>query len=630
MTSPWRGTTPQIASQDDSRYETPGGAQQKADKAEQDAKDYTDAKLALPELPIANGSIVERHYRTESVSERALGQKVVTRSKIGTGAVGSQELDPILFEDFGDIAVQAKFDSYGFVYTLTQTVINNGYATGTLRLPAGVFIVSNLNITSSLNIEGAGIDKTIILVGNTLNNVGFKASASRVNFRHLTIQSAGTKTDGNNITGVIFDRGFGVVGYNDLKDLKVANFSNSALHWVNPIDVSIDRIQSGGNTVGIKCTNAYGISGGTTMDIKDLYSGTDTVAINFDKVTTSVLMRPIIESCTNGIVATNSIFTVYSPYFEAVSTNDMDLTDTIMTKIGDGRVDKGNKITWINQGSSSRAGNEFSRYDVATQKLISYYVRGLSEKSITPYQYINNDDPRWVDGLIYDNHRIIPFVAPNNLLDPNNWNYPFSTSKKAIYFNRPTLSDPEYCLQTVNLSVGSYEFIAALETRGSVGISRTESFSVLDGSSNVIYTHDINPLANQAVQRFQRFQEKFTVTVDGNYTIRIRMGAVNAGVWIFGPCLYRTDRTVSPSTSFDESMRNSFIMLGHLSGIQQGYNYLGDGKKVEYGTSIPTSGTYKIGDTRINTLPTAGGYMGWVCIATGTPGTWKGYGLIEA
>lgn len=43
----------------------------------------------------------------------------------------------------------------------------------------------------------------------------------------------------------------------------------------------------------------------------------------------------------------------------------------------------------------------------------------------------------------------------------------------------------------------------------------------------------------------------------------------------------------------------------------------------------PTTGTYERGDIVYNTNPTAGGYLGWICTAAGTPGTWKGFGLIE-
>jgi hypothetical protein len=45
---------------------------------------------------------------------------------------------------------------------------------------------------------------------------------------------------------------------------------------------------------------------------------------------------------------------------------------------------------------------------------------------------------------------------------------------------------------------------------------------------------------------------------------------------------------------------------------------------------IPTTGTYAVGDLIYNSSPKAGGFIGWVCITAGTPGTWKGFGAISA
>lgn len=55
------------------------------------------------------------------------------------------------------------------------------------------------------------------------------------------------------------------------------------------------------------------------------------------------------------------------------------------------------------------------------------------------------------------------------------------------------------------------------------------------------------------------------------------------------------------------------------------------GWRVEmYGSAPPTTGTWNTGDMVWNTSPAAGGYIGWVCVAGGTPGTWKGFGAILA
>lgn len=47
-------------------------------------------------------------------------------------------------------------------------------------------------------------------------------------------------------------------------------------------------------------------------------------------------------------------------------------------------------------------------------------------------------------------------------------------------------------------------------------------------------------------------------------------------------------------------------------------------------SSAPMSGTWQQGDKVLIASPTAGGYIGYVCTTAGTPGTWKGYGAIQA
>lgn len=47
-------------------------------------------------------------------------------------------------------------------------------------------------------------------------------------------------------------------------------------------------------------------------------------------------------------------------------------------------------------------------------------------------------------------------------------------------------------------------------------------------------------------------------------------------------------------------------------------------------TQAPTLGTYQANKIIYNDTPAAAGWIGWVCVAGGTPGTWKGFGEIEA
>ncbi|MBW2621286.1 MAG: right-handed parallel beta-helix repeat-containing protein [Deltaproteobacteria bacterium] len=49
-----------------------------------------------------------------------------------------------------------------------------------------------------------------------------------------------------------------------------------------------------------------------------------------------------------------------------------------------------------------------------------------------------------------------------------------------------------------------------------------------------------------------------------------------------------------------------------------------------FGSAAPGAGTHRQGDYIYNNDVDAGEYMGWICVTAGTPGTWKGFGIIEA
>lgn len=49
-----------------------------------------------------------------------------------------------------------------------------------------------------------------------------------------------------------------------------------------------------------------------------------------------------------------------------------------------------------------------------------------------------------------------------------------------------------------------------------------------------------------------------------------------------------------------------------------------------FGSTAPTTSYWKKGDVVINTSPSAGGTIGWICTTEGVPGTWKSFGAISA
>ncbi|OMF47706.1 MULTISPECIES: glycosyl hydrolase family 28-related protein [Paenibacillus] len=59
-------------------------------------------------------------------------------------------------------------------------------------------------------------------------------------------------------------------------------------------------------------------------------------------------------------------------------------------------------------------------------------------------------------------------------------------------------------------------------------------------------------------------------------------------------------------------------------------SYIMNGKTKTSAAAAPTSGAWKQGDIVYNTAPAAGGFIGWVCVVAGSPGTWKTWGAITA
>lgn len=61
-------------------------------------------------------------------------------------------------------------------------------------------------------------------------------------------------------------------------------------------------------------------------------------------------------------------------------------------------------------------------------------------------------------------------------------------------------------------------------------------------------------------------------------------------------------------------------------GGTAGGNYV---SRIFSSSTIPSSGTWQRGDVVLNSQPTSGNFIGWVCTASGTPGTWKTFGAIS-
>lgn len=90
-------------------------------------------------------------------------------------------------------------------------------------------------------------------------------------------------------------------------------------------------------------------------------------------------------------------------------------------------------------------------------------------------------------------------------------------------------------------------------------------------------------------------------------------------------------------TTFTITGENTAFQFGTGAAVPFAFNtdafYLGAGanaRRQSTGAAAPVTGTWARGSIVWNIIPSAGGVLGWVCTATGTPGTWVPFGGIRS
>jgi hypothetical protein len=140
---------------------------------------------------------------------------------------------------------------------------------------------------------------------------------------------------------------------------------------------------------------------------------------------------------------------------------------------------------------------------------------------------------------------------------------------------------------------------------------------------------------------------KFSLaTLDAEFIIDTAPGAAKLGTWTSDDLKIITDDTTRLTVR-----SNGNIDLGDSDGADTkvtvhgklgiGVNNIDsdvslstngpvkfENKKFMNGTEIPTTGTFRQGDIVWNENTVSSGYVGWVCVRSGTPGEWRPFGQI--
>jgi len=67
-----------------------------------------------------------------------------------------------------------------------------------------------------------------------------------------------------------------------------------------------------------------------------------------------------------------------------------------------------------------------------------------------------------------------------------------------------------------------------------------------------------------------------------------------------------------------------------LPGVDGNVQPFVPAEQIYFATALPSAGTWPLGAKFYNRDPLASEYLGWTCVVAGTPGTWKGFGLVQA
>jgi hypothetical protein len=118
----------------------------------------------------------------------------------------------------------------------------------------------------------------------------------------------------------------------------------------------------------------------------------------------------------------------------------------------------------------------------------------------------------------------------------------------------------------------------------------------------------------------------YTPLGGGWYLLRVSgTGATGAGGTEGRIRIYTT--TSGALTAADFRVLGSFYVTTEGTALLPAAYF---GQRVGYSTAPPTAGVWAQGDLCWNTTPTAGGVPGWVCVTSGTPGTWKAMAAVAA
>jgi parallel beta-helix repeat protein len=171
----------------------------------------------------------------------------------------------------------------------------------------------------------------------------------------------------------------------------------------------------------------------------------------------------------------------------------------------------------------------------------------------------------------------------------------------------------------------------------------------IDSTAEASYGIDINANYLRIEDNIVIHSTNYTIGDANGKTGNIIMGNVSSG---YSTVLKNSTNCIMKANIFDAttgltvqgtSAEKNIITENDFSACTTPINYASGGdmdlqrvfnniglQTIHSQPTAPVAGTWATGDITWKTDAVAGGKIGWICIAAGTPGTWKAFGAIDA
>lgn len=505
------------------------------------------------------------------------------------GAIGAQRLVFVAPEDFGAVADGVADDSAPMQAAIDYLEASGG---GTLILK-NKYLAGGLEVTARhIVFQGTCRGAELIVKNGTL---GVHIKADWVHFRHLNITSQGEREDGLNTRGVLYSKGVGFsTGHVFNYDLNVQGFSGFGIEHRNALDILYQSTFFRDCKTGLKFrregSGAADFS--TTIQLVMVYGIACDVGVDVERVRHSKFSSVMCEWNRVGIVANVSDFELEKCYFENNTEAGIQCNNSFVTETDCYYNSAQDSLLRAWTPGVVAAPDRFYRSDykgdTITKRLGLLGRFGVSPAFFSAVGDTTNIGVQYGGGFL-------PRVYSRDILNQRAWTS-WTTSEligwdvsSSAYKIATALTGPRGMKQSVNLDASKTYVIDASfrNVTGAPlglyvdGIARTTGvpFTVATTGSKVV-----GCWGNQ--------------TADSeNYVISLRLMEVSNDPDVIS----RATDTLSRASSQRDQM---------------------------YSPAPPASGPWAVGEVVWNSSPTIGSPLGWVCTASGIPGTWTSFGSV--